>query len=188
MRWGGVQLYVRFVQVCLVAWRCAVCGVGGGTYTRTLLPSHVHAYGMYVHCRPGAKRAKYLPAYTARALMLAAMHRAGVGRLGGTSQIYVREFAAAFPDEREWFTRLCSSSMDTTTVKEFFSDLRYTGRPEFWSMFGCLLLTPSMWFTSEWLLSRCRLLRRAMRSQLRHGLMRVPALCAQDVMDDEEAS
>ena len=125
-----------------------------------------------------------MPAYTARAFLLAAMHRAGVGKLGGTSQIYVRDFAAAFPDEREWFSQLCSA-WDTTTVKEFFSDLQYTGRPEFWSMFSCLLLTSSMWLTSEWLSERCRSLRRAMRSQLRHGLMRVPALSAQDVLAED---
>ena len=144
----------------------------------------MHASDNQSPSRPGAKQAKYLPAYTARALLLAAMHRAGVGRLGGTSQICVRDFATSFPDEREWFSRLCGS-MDTTTVKEFFSDLQYTGRPEFWSMFSCLLLTSSMWLTDEWLSSQCSSLRTAMRSQLRHGLMRVPALCVQDVLAEE---
>ena len=125
-----------------------------------------------------------MPAYTARAILLAAMHRAGVGKLGGTSQIYVRDFAAAFPDEREWFSRLCSA-WDTTTVKEFFSDLQYTGRPEFWSMFSCLLLTRSMWLSDAWLLHHCASLRKAMCSQHHHRIMRLPALCVRDVLSKD---
>ena len=140
--------------------------------------SSVHA-----RARPGAKRAKYLPAYTARAILLVAMHREGVGRLGGTGQISVEEFASAFPDERRWFVRLCSSSDRTaTTVEKFFSDMKYNGRPEFWSMFSCLLLTKSMWLSDAWLSHHCASLRKAMRSQKHHSIMRLPALCVRDVL------
>ena len=140
---------------------------------------------VHVHARPGVKRAKYLPAYTARAMLLASMHRAGVGRLGGTGQISVGEFAAAFPDERQWFKRLCSSSCDTTTVKKLFSDLDYKGRPELWSMFSCLLLTKCMWLSEAWVLHHCTSLRKAMRSQHLHRIMRLPALCVQDVLSED---
>ena len=139
---------------------------------------------VHARARPGGKTAKYLPGYTARAILVASMHRAGVGRLGGTGQISVGEFATAFPDERKWFTRLCSSS-DTTTVKKFFSDLGYNGRPEFCSMFSCLLLTRSMWLSDAWLSRHCVSLRKAMRSQQHHGILRLPALCVQDVLSKD---
>ena len=141
--------------------------------------SSVHA-----RARPGGKTAKYLPGYTIRAILLASMHRAGVGRLGGTGQISVGEFAAAFPDERKWLTRLCGSS-DTTNLKKFFSDLGYKGRPEFWSMFSCLLLTRSMWLSDAWLSHHCASLRKAMRSQKHHRIMRLPALCVRDVLSKD---
>ena len=151
--------------------------------------SGVSRASICVCARPAAKfkKAKYLPAYTARAILLASMHRAVVGRLGGTGQISVEEFAAAFPDERQWFTRLCSSSdTTTTTVKKFFSDLGYTGRPEFWSMFSCLLLTRSMWLSDAWLLHHCASLRKAMCSQHHHRIMRLPALCVRDVLSKDK--
>ena len=149
--------------------------------------SGVSRASICVCARPAAKfkKAKYLPAYTARAILLVSMHRAGVGRLGGTGQIYVSEFAAAFPDARQWFSRLCSS-YDTTTVKKFFSDLGYKGRPEFWSMFSCLLLTRSMWLSDAWLSHHCASLRKAMRSQHHHMIMRLPALCVRDVLSKDK--
>ena len=71
--------------------------------------------------RSGVGKTSYLTAYTARALLLAAMHREGVEKLGGLDKITVREFQVA-----------------------------YTGRPEMWSMFSCLLLTKSMWINPDW--------------------------------------
>ena len=135
-----------------------------------------------VLARPCARTrigAKYLPAYTARALLLLAMHRAGVGRLGGLDTS-VAEFATAFPDERQWFMRLSSSP--TQSVREFLSSLDYTGRPELFSMFSCLLLTKSSLLSPTWFEYHARVLRQAMHSQKEHGLMRVPSLCVQDVL------
>ena len=162
----------------------ACCAAYTDTHRRTRAHrvSSVHA-----RARPEGKKAKYLPAYTARAILLVSMHRAGVGRLGGTGQISVEEFASAFPDERRWFVRLCSSSDRTaTTVEKFFSDLGYKGRPEFWSMFSCLLLTRSMWLSDAWLSHHCASLRKAMRSQHHHRIMRLPALCVQDVLSKDK--
>ena len=144
--------------------------------------ARAHSVSGHALARPGAKKAKYLPTYTARAILLASMHRAGVGRLGGTEQISVKEFAPAFPDEHQWFARLCSSNSATTTVKKFFSELGYTGRPELFSMFSCLLLTRSMWLSDAWLSHHCASLRKAMRSQRHHRIMRLPAHCVQDVL------
>ena len=123
---------------------------------------------------------KYLPAYTVRALLLAAMSREGVERLGGQDRISIQDFATAFPDERQWFARLAPSPTDT--VKDFLSSMDYTGRPELWSMFACLLLTRSMWWNPDWFDYHVARLRRAMRSQSEHSILRVPGLCVQDVM------
>ena len=179
-RGGSDLLLYRLAFGVLGSWH-AVLRIQIHTDARAHSVSSVHA-----RARPAAKfkKAKYLPSYTARAILLASMHRAGVGRLGGTGQISVGEFAAAFPDERQWFTRLCSSS-DTTTVKKFFSDLGYKGRPEFCSMFSCLLLTRSMWLSDAWLSHHCASLRKAMRSQRHHRIMRLPALCVRDVLSKD---
>ena len=177
-RGGSDLLLYRLGFGVLGSWH-AVLRIQIHTDARAHSVSSVHA-----SARPGAKKAKYLPAYTARAILLASMHRAGVGRLGGTGQISVGEFAEAVPDGRQWFTRLCSSS-DTTTVKKFFSDLGYKGRPEFWSMFSCLLLTRSMWLSDAWLSHHCASLRKAMRSQHHHRIMRLPALCVRDVLSKD---
>ena len=92
----------------------------------------------------------------------------------------VRDFAAAFPDEKRWFTRLTSEP--TETLKDFLGSLGYTGRPELWSMFSCLLLTRSMWLNPDWYTHHATSLRNAMKSQSEHEIMRVPALCVQDVL------
>lgn len=130
--------------------------------------------------RSNTSVSKYLPAYTARALLLAAMSREGVEKLGGQGGISVREFATAFPDERQWFMRLAAHPH--TTVKDFLSSMEYNGRPEMWSMFACLLLTRRMWRNPDWFAYHARELRRRMRSQSEHSILRVPGLCVQDVL------
>ena len=101
--------------------------------------------------------------------------------MGGLHSIAVEEFAAGFPDERQWFVRL-RSGLQVSSLKEFFDSLGYEGRPELWSMFSCLLLTRSMWRNPEWYTYHARSLRKAMHSQKKHKLMRVPSLCVQDVL------
>ena len=125
-------------------------------------------------------KATYLCAYTARALLLVAMRRAGLKRLTGADRISVENFARAFPDEKSWFTLLSGSHTDT--LHKFFEDLNYSGRPEFWSMFACLLLTRAMWRNPDWYVNHKHELKAALRSQLHHGLQRVPALCVSDVL------
>ena len=107
------------------------------------------------------------------------MHREGVEKLGGLDETTVLEFKVAFPDERQWFTDLATSL--TMSVKEFLDDVGYTGRPEMWSMFSCLLLTRSMWINPDWYTYHAASLKKAMDSQCKHDIMRVPALCVRDV-------
>ena len=127
----------------------------------------------------GVGKTSYLTAYTARALLLAAMHREGVEKLGGLDKITVREFQVAFPDQRQWFTELATRPI--VSVKEFLGDVGYTGRPEMWSMYSCLLLTRSMWINPDWYTFHAASLKQAMDSQRKHDIMRVPALCVRDV-------
>ena len=116
----------------------------------------------------GVDKTSYLPAYTARALLLAAMHREGVGKLGGLDKITVREFQGAFPDQSQWFAELATSP--TVSVKEFLGDFGYVGRPEMWSMFNCLLLTKSMWINPDWYTYHAASLKKAMHSQRKRDI------------------
>jgi hypothetical protein len=48
------------------------------------------------------------------------MHRAGVTRLRGEDEIALPEFARAFPDSKQWFTRLRTRGQHRTLGEFFF--------------------------------------------------------------------
>jgi hypothetical protein len=68
----------------------------------------------------------YLLTWTVRAFLLVGMHRAGVTRLRGEGDITLREFAHAFPDSKQWFSRLRTRGQHNT-LSDFVVSLRETG-------------------------------------------------------------
>ena len=86
----------------------------------------------------GRHRANYMKQWLARALLLCSMSRAGVRALGRTDAITVSNFSKAFPDSKAWFDKLVSKG-ESPTLRAFFAALKYDGRPEWFSMFACLL-------------------------------------------------
>ena len=61
-------------------------------------------------------------------------------------------------------------------MHDFFRDLEYTGKPEFFSAVTCLLLGKGMKVNPEWLHDRQRDLQRFSKQYyLQHGLCMVPA-------------
>ena len=79
--------------------------------------------------------------------MLSAMAAQGVEQLTGVHAMTVGDFSAAFPDSKGWYLWLGSRDMP---LGQFFALLGYTGRPEFFSMFACLLLTAGMQVNPSW--------------------------------------
>ena len=129
----------------------------------------------------GRRRANYLKQWLARALLLCAMSRAGVRALRGTDAITVASFSKAFPDSKAWFDKL-SCKGESPTLHAFFASLKYDGRPEFFSMFACLLGNHKLWVQPKWLRKNSKALQDAMQAFLvQNGFMGVPALCVQSV-------
>lgn len=128
------------------------------------------------HLGPGRGRSGYLRASLVRSLLLAHMRRDGVRALGGADGVIVRAFATAFPDTNSWFDRLPAKGCKRR-LADFFGDLGYDGRPEFFSMFSCLLMTPPCSTRSDaWYKANARKLRRLMASyRTEHGLHPTPA-------------
>ena len=135
--------------------------------------------------RRGAKykaRANYKTQWLARALLLCAMSRAGVKALGCTYVVTVSSFARAFPDSKAWFGALIAKG-NSATLRSFFANLKYDGRPEFFSMFACLLGNQALWVQPTWLKKHRRSLKSAMHEYVaQNGFMGVPALCVKDVL------
>ena len=89
------------------------------------------------------QRGNYLRCYVSRALLLAEMHRCRVRRLSGPDRVLTKVFFATCLDEKMWQNKMQRPGK-TSTLAEFFRDVRYDGRPELFSMFTCLLLCEPM--------------------------------------------
>ena len=117
-----------------------------------------------------------MKAWLVRASLLACMARDGVAGLRGASSVALDAFAQSCPDSRAWFGRLCSSRSQQS-LQAFFDDVGYTGKPELFSMYTCVLLNSSMRVDPAWLeehAHKCRLYSRKYCGL--HGLDPVPAL------------
>ena len=129
-------------------------------------------------------RKSYMRNFVIRGLLLAGMARAGIQKLRGIDELSVLEFAAAFPDQGCWFTKLGEYSNNesrTVNLGDFLRSLDYDGRPEFFSMFACVLLCKCMRVSPAWLALHARELTDAMLMQLgRRGFCRLPALCVRE--------
>ena len=158
------------------AFRAGVRGPGRGH-------SGGHLIGFaHMSCFLGRPRANYTTQFLARALLLGAMSRAGVRALGRTGDVTVASFAQAFPDSKAWFRKLAIKG-NTSTLRAFFTSLKYDGRPEFFSMFACLLGNATLWVKPSWLRKHSKLLQAAMKAYAsQNGFMGVPALCVKDVL------
>ena len=126
--------------------------------------------------KPGYKKQ-----WLARALLLCAMHRAGVRALRGAGDVRVASFAQAFPDSKAWFSRLKAKGQNST-LRAFFKSLNYVGRPEFFSMFACLLGNRDLHMPPAWFRKHRRALRAEMALTMsKNGFMGVPGLCVRSV-------
>lgn len=128
------------------------------------------------HLGPGRGTSGYLRASLVRSILLAHMRRDGVRVLQGADGVTVKAFARAFPDTNGWFRRLPAKACKGR-LADLFADLGYDGRPEFFSMFSCLLMTPPCSTRSDaWYRASARELRRIMASyRTEHGLHPTPA-------------
>lgn len=110
------------------------------------------------------------------------MNRAGVRALGRTDAITVASFARAFPDSKAWFRKLAFKGQ-FPTLRAFFKAVKYDGRPEFFSMFACLLGNSALSVQPTWLQKHRQSLQGAMHAYAsQNGFMGVPALCVKDVL------
>ena len=87
------------------------------------------------------------------------------------------EFAVAFPDACEWLNVLPLEA-HRSSLKDFFDDIMYDGRPEFVTCWACLLLTNACrkrptWFDDH--ASAIKALRTCYRKT--HRIDIVPARC-----------
>ena len=136
-------------------------------------------------CFLSRRRANYKTQWLARALLLCAMSRAGVKALGRTGSITVASFSQAFPDSKAWFEKLAIKG-NKSSLSDFFASLKYDGRPEFFSMFACLLGNATLWVKPSWLRKHSKSLQAAMKAfASQNGFMGVPALCVKDVLPGE---
>ena len=136
-----------------------------------------------------AEKPKYLEAWFARAWLLSAMAQEGVSGLSGADAIGWEEFATAFPDSRAWFPRLAARRSEHWTLKEYFDNLGYTGKPEFFSAMACLLLGKGMHVNPDWLLHRQQDLEDfSQEYSNHHGLDMVPARVVRAVHKGLKAS
>ena len=120
--------------------------------------------------------------WLSRALLLCAMSRAGVRALGGTDAITVASFSQAFPDSKAWFKKLISPGQ-FSSLRAFFAALQYKGRPDFFSMFACLLGNAAFRVQPAWLRKHSRALQGVMQAYAsQNGFMGVPAVCVKDVL------
>ena len=118
--------------------------------------------------------------FAIRGLLLSAMGAEDIEALQGASDITVRDFAQAFPDQRAWLRRL--PRWPGMTLQDLFDDLGYDGRPECFSMYTCLLLTRGMRKTPQWYQKHGRRLTELMLDQGRaQGVMRLPLVCVDDL-------
>lgn len=88
------------------------------------------------------------------------MHVAGVGKLTHCHRVLAKDFAASFPDQKSWFKRL-TLHWDKDTLAETLVAVDYTGRPEYFSMFGCVY-SPILGLSAQWLSSHRTQLKEAM--------------------------
>ena len=95
-----------------------------------------------------ARKPPYFLNWMVRGMLLSAMHREGVARLSGSRDVTVSEFAVAFPDSCKWLEVLPHTGMQS--LASLLSQLGYDGRPEFLSMFTCLLLTRACQLNPKW--------------------------------------
>ena len=93
---------------------------------------------------------KYLLLWFVRTFLLLSMDQSGCRRLAGTSDINVGEFGRCFPDSRGYFQAF-KNSVPHGSLKMFFDELGYKGRPELFSMYTCLLGHKSLWKNPKWL-------------------------------------
>lgn len=127
------------------------------------------------------KTVAYMNAWLVRACLLALMARDGVPRLKGASTVMCDDFATSCPDSKEWFTRL-PPRQGRLSLTALFDILDYTGPPELFSMYSCVLLTQSMWVNPLWLEDRAQELRSYSSTyEGNHCLEPVPALVVKAV-------
>lgn len=123
----------------------------------------------------------YMRNFVIRALLLAAMEAASVKKLSGSDGISAAAFAAAFPDQRSWISRMCTRP--GITLADFLASIDYHGRPELLTMFLCLLLNPRMRLKPAWFTANHQKLCSTMVEQHRClGVFRLPELCVQDAL------
>ena len=124
----------------------------------------------------GHGRSGYIRRSLVRSILLAHMRRDGVRVLAGADGVSVKAFGPAFPDTNRWFDRLPARACKGR-LADLFADLGYDGRPEFFSMFSCLLMTPPCSTRSDaWYTANARKVRRLMASyRAEHGLYPTPA-------------
>ena len=114
--------------------------------------------------------------------MLCAMHRDGIRSLTGAEDVTLAVFSRAFPDSKAWFGVLAKRG-GQGSLQCFFDHLEYRGRPEFFSMFACLVGNSALHVNPEWLLQQCSPLRQAMKAcAVQNGFMGVPAKCVREVL------
>ena len=123
----------------------------------------------------------YKTQWLSRALLLSSMHRAGVRVLRGAGDVSLAHFAQAFPDSKAWFSKLTVRG-EHSSLQAFMESLNYTGRPEFFSMFACLLGNAQLCKRADWFAKHCRALRAEMQaSVVQNGFMGVPSVCVKAV-------
>ena len=119
---------------------------------------------------------KYLEAWFARAWLLARMADQGVRSLSGTKALGWQEFADAFPASKSWFPTVAAHRSKRWSLHEYFKDVGYSGKPEFFSAMTCLLLGKGMKVNPSWLQANQHKIQSFRKQyQSHHGLQMVPA-------------
>lgn len=119
---------------------------------------------------------KYLEAWFARAWLLASMASQGVTSLSHTGALGWQDFANAFPDSKAWFPKLAAHGSKSSSLRSYFQDVGYSGRPEFFSAMTCLLLGKGMKVNPTWLqVNRHKIQSFRKQYHSHHSLHMVPA-------------
>ena len=152
---------------------------------RAWVDQHVQLSKVMVKLKMFADSA-YMRNWTLRGFLLAQMAAQGVPELRDCSKIGVLEFAQAFPDQTAWFPRLnartTTKRQSTKTLGDFFQDLGYDGRPEFFSLFACILMCPEVRSVNEKWLSHHR--EQLSAAMVQRAIPRLPCLCVRDLVSE----
>ena len=188
MSWRDWSQFLSSHDLCLTGEGLTHLLTEHPRITKRLLP-HIR---VFARVNPKQKEAVvttlkalgYTTQWLSRALLLCAMHRDGVQALRNPDGVTPAAFARAFPDSEAWFRKL-EVRGQCSILQDFFSNLEYAGRPEFFSMFACLLGNAALRVRPAWLLKHCLALRRKMLACYSlHGLMAVPARCVRALVEE----